>query len=161
MQKAAIGIVISENHILLVKRQDLPLWVIPGGGIDEGETAEEAVVREVKEESGLDIAIERKVAEYSPINRLASFANLFQCRLLGGEIQASDETADVQFFPLEKLPKNLFFLHREWIDDALKNSSEIIRRPLKNISYPRAILYAFVHPIITMKYLYTRATKTM
>ena len=156
MQKAALGVILSENRILLVKRRDLPLWVIPGGGIDEPESPEEAVIREVKEETGLDVTIVRKVGEYSPINRLSSMAHLFECKPVDGEIRCSAETADVQFFPLNSLPKTLFFLHREWVEDTLKKSPTIIRRPLKNITYPRAIFYALSHPIISAKYLYTR-----
>lgn len=54
-----------HQKILLIKRRDVPVWVIPGGGIEKGETSEVAAIRETKEESGYDIKIIRKVAEYS------------------------------------------------------------------------------------------------
>jgi 8-oxo-dGTP pyrophosphatase MutT (NUDIX family) len=50
----------SRNKILLVKRRDIPVWVIPGGRVEKGETSERAAVRETKEESGFDIKIIRK-----------------------------------------------------------------------------------------------------
>ncbi|MDP1879313.1 MAG: NUDIX hydrolase, partial [Parachlamydiaceae bacterium] len=65
---AAIGIIFNNDNsqVLLVKRQDIPLWVMPGGGVDPGETTEEALLREVHEETGYHVKIIRKCAEYTP-----------------------------------------------------------------------------------------------
>ena len=54
-----------DGKVLLVKRRDIPVWEIPGGAIDKNETAEIAILREIKEETGIDAIIEKKVALYS------------------------------------------------------------------------------------------------
>ncbi|MBF0208465.1 MAG: NUDIX hydrolase [Oligoflexia bacterium] len=57
----------DRKQIVMVKRRDVPIWVIPGGGIEKGESPETAAVRETKEESGFNVKIIRKVAEYTHI----------------------------------------------------------------------------------------------
>lgn len=59
--QGAFVIVLNENQqILLVKRKDVPLWDLPGGRVDPEETAEEAAVREVLEETGYSAALSAK-----------------------------------------------------------------------------------------------------
>ena len=56
-----------DNKILLIKRNTIPFkgyWALPGGRMDPGETVEQTIVREVKEETGLDVTIVSKVGEY-------------------------------------------------------------------------------------------------
>jgi len=55
----------SLKKILLVKRRDVPVWVLPGGGIEEGETPLQAAIREAKEETGFNIKVVRQVAKYT------------------------------------------------------------------------------------------------
>ena len=55
------------DKILLIKRRTLPFtgyWALPGGRVDPGETVEQTIVREVKEETGLDVEIVSKIGEY-------------------------------------------------------------------------------------------------
>jgi len=83
-----IGAVVKENKILLTKRQDWDLaeyqkiknspWQIPGGGLEFGETVEECVIRELKEETGLDVQIVRLIPKvYSSLQ--GSWHGLFIC----------------------------------------------------------------------------------
>lgn len=53
-----------KNEVLITQRQDLRNWVFPGGGIKKGELIEEAVIREVKEETGIDVKLEKLVTTY-------------------------------------------------------------------------------------------------
>lgn len=154
---AAIGIVFNKDktNILLVKRKDIPLWVLPGGGIDPHETAEQAIRRETLEETGLTVEIERKCAEYTPINTLASFTTVFICQVKGGKVRLSSETADIQFFPLQKLPPTFFYIHREWLQDAL-HYPYLIKKPLQHITYWAVFKYFACHPIQVARYLMTR-----
>lgn len=156
-KNAAIGIILNENRskVLLVKRQDIPFWVLPGGGIEDGENATDSVVREVFEETGLTVKVIRKAAEYSPINRLARQTEIFECQTLKGTLQKSSETAEISFFSLNDFPKNFFSLHKEWLQEILKNPSSIIQRPLKEVTYFNLAKFFVKHPVWLLRFLVT------
>lgn len=154
---AAIGIVLTpdKKKVLLVKRQDVPIWVLPGGGIDLGEASKEAVIREVLEETGLTVEVIRKVAEYTPINRLAKKTETFECKKISGELLKGEETREIDYFSINQLPKNLFFLHKEWLLEALLNKPEVIERELKNVTYWNLAKYFLLHPLWVLGFLKT------
>lgn len=155
---SVIGVVFSKDlqQVLLVKRRDVPAWVLPGGGIDPNETAEAAAVREVFEESGLNVAIVRQAALYTPINKLAKVTATFVCEVKGGTLTTGAETAEVAFFPLDALPKSLFFLHRQWLEDAKKGSGTVIQRRLTQVTYGHFLCYFCRHPIQVVRLLLSR-----
>jgi len=65
MDIGAVAVIFNrKNEVLITQRQDLRNWVFPGGGVKKGESIEQAVIREVKEETGAKIKIERLVATY-------------------------------------------------------------------------------------------------
>ncbi len=156
-RNAAIGVIFNQDRsqVLLVKRQDVPVWVLPGGGVEEGENSSDAVIREVLEETGLTVTIVRKVAEYTPINNLARFTEIYECAHLEGSLQKGPETRAIQFFPIKQLPKNLFFVHEEWLQDAFKNLSNPIQRPLNNVTYWNLAKYFLRHPFWVLRFLST------
>ncbi len=157
MSAAAIGIVFnSKKQILLVQRQDVPVWVLPGGGIDFGESPEAAAIREVLEETGLKTHILRKVAEYTPINRLSNPAHVFECTIESGSLLTGSETRSIQFYDLDQLPHALFFVHRDWIKDALLNQKDVIRKPINQVTYLAVIKYFCRKPFEVLRFLYTR-----
>ena len=159
LQPGAIGIVLSRNReVLLAKRGDLPIWVLPGGGIEEGESPQEALIREVKEETGIDIAIQRQCAYYSPINNLAAPTSVFLCTPLSDEISLSPETSDAAYFPLNAPPNSLFYLHANWLKESL-TSDTLIQRPLKEVNYIALIAYFFKHPWQVLRFTWTRVFK--
>lgn len=158
MRPAAIGIIVKDASVLLVKRKDVPVWVLPGGGIDDGETAEQAVVREVFEETGLQVVVVRKMAEYSPINRFTSTAHLFICQQVAGEVQLSDESADVAYFSVNALPRSLFPYHKEWLEGALnlEGDAPVRSEPMSNSTFWRIIGFYLCRPKIAAVYLMKR-----
>lgn len=158
MKDASFAIIIKEGSLLLTQRLDVPLWVLPGGGIESQESPEAAAIREVKEETGVDIRIVRKTHEMTPLNRLALPTHLFLAEPLSPPQTFSPETKENRYFPLTKLPKELFWPHRLWIEEALK-SEHLIRRPLSEISYKAALAYFLLHPWQVVRYLMTRFTK--
>ena len=155
MKPAAIGIIYNEDrtHVLLVERRDVPLLVLPGGGIDAEETPAQAVVREVWEETGLRVDVVRQIAEYSPINKLSSQTYVFECQPKDGILRTGCETASLSYYSLNNLPKNTFVVHRAWLNDALLNVSEIIRKDISQVTYLEVFKYFCKHPTQVVKYL--------
>ncbi|MCP4405010.1 MAG: NUDIX domain-containing protein [bacterium] len=60
----------GKKAILLTRRTDNGRWCLPGGGIEAGENAEEAAIREVREEVGLDVHVQRLIGVYSSLHIL-------------------------------------------------------------------------------------------
>lgn len=160
MKKAAIGIVFSKDRkkVLLVKRRDVPVWVLPGGGIEDNETAETAVERELFEETSLHVKTSRTVGQYLPINRLTSETFVFECSCdsIPEKIAPQEETLEVAFFPLENLPRFFFFLHQEWLNDALLNMPCVIIRPTTSVTWWTLAKIVATHPLLLLRYLLSR-----
>jgi ADP-ribose pyrophosphatase YjhB (NUDIX family) len=104
------GAVVRADHILLVREREDGGWTLPGGWVDVGESPSAMVVREVKEESGYDVA-PRKLAAIFDRNKhphppipIHAYKLCFLCELLGGEATPSFETPEVGFFPRNALP---------------------------------------------------------
>jgi ADP-ribose pyrophosphatase YjhB (NUDIX family) len=152
---AAIVFKNDKREVLLIKRRDVPVWALPGGGIDPGESPEEAAIREVQEETGMQVCIERHVAIYTPVSHLAKITYVFECSPLTGSLQVSSETKDVAFFPLDALPKSFFFVHNDWLEDALKNTS-LIQKPLVQVTYLNLFLHFLRHPILVTRAILAR-----
>jgi len=162
MPSAAIGIVLNpeRTQVLLVKRQDVPIWVLPGGGVDAGETPEEAILRETLEETGLAVKILRKTGEYSPINRLALDTYIFECiPVIGTEtLLTGSETKEIGYFALNDLPKDFFFVHNDWLQDALKSENRqiVLHKKITQVTYVNLVKYFIKHPWIVVRFLMTR-----
>jgi ADP-ribose pyrophosphatase YjhB (NUDIX family) len=105
---AASAIVVDEGRrILLIRRSDNALWSIPGGAMEVGERIADTAVREVREETGLEVVPEaiigiytnpRHVIEYADGEVRQQFSICFACRRVGGELATSDESTEVGFF---------------------------------------------------------------
>ncbi|MCB1114607.1 MAG: NUDIX hydrolase [Chlamydiia bacterium] len=154
MKQAVFAFVLKEGQILLTKRNDVPLWVLPGGGIDPGETPENACKREVKEETGLEAKLIRKTHELSPVNRLAEPTHLFLASATGTLLASSDESVENRFFPLDELPKDLFWPHGLWLKEALTQDG-VVQRELVEISWLNLLKYALKHPSHVIKFAKT------
>ena len=152
------GIIFSEDKkkILFIKRRDVPVWVLPGGGIDQGETPEQAVLRELQEETGYQVEISRKVAEYSPKCRLARYTYFFEAQILSGTPTIGAETADIQFFSINNLPKRLPPPYPDWIQDACLFDHQTIKKEITSVTYLVLIKYLISHPILVIRFLLTK-----
>jgi len=116
------------NKVLLIKRKTVPFdeyWALPGGRMDPEESVEETVVREVKEETGLEVAIFRKVGEYHEEGvqqgvEYDYYAACFLVNPLNNEIRKQDsEVEEIRLFSLAKLPEKLAFEHATMVQDFL------------------------------------------
>ncbi|MBI2449955.1 MAG: NUDIX hydrolase [Candidatus Nealsonbacteria bacterium] len=121
---AVDGVILEEGKILLEKRSYYPFigyWVIPGGHVEYGETVEEAVKREMKEELGISVRIKKLIGVYSDPKRDPRYhvvSMVFLLERTKGEICLNDESLEFQFFPLDQLPENIGFDHRKIINDS-------------------------------------------
>lgn len=155
-KEAAIGIIFNEDRqkVLLVKRCDVPVWVLPGGGIEVDEKPEEAVCREAWEETGLRVKVVRKVANYTPLNRLSKPTYLFECERIDGMIRTGCETKEIAFFDFNQLPRTFFIVHRDWLQDALQHlSTEPLNKPIARVTYFEFFKYFCHHPLQVLRFL--------
>jgi len=117
---------------------------------------EEAVIREIKEETGLNTTIVRQGALFTPINRLSQKTYLYVCEAEEGTPLSTEETLAAAFFPLEALPSSFFFIHANWLHEIMAHPSMIINRPLTEITYWNLFKYFFLHPILVIRALLSR-----
>jgi ADP-ribose pyrophosphatase YjhB (NUDIX family) len=120
--------VIHEGKILLTKRDDFETWILPSGGVEEGESIAQAALRETKEETGLDVELTRMVGIYSRLGNMPGVhAVLFTARPTGGEIKCQEgETIAVEWFPFDEIPSPLSIGHKKRIEDALSGASGVV-----------------------------------
>ncbi|WP_329464227.1 NUDIX domain-containing protein [Streptomyces sp. NBC_01431] len=96
----------GEGRLLLQRRRDSGLWALPGGGMELGDSLPGTAVREVKEETGLDVEITglvgtytdpRHIIEYSDGEVRRQFNICFTARITGGEPALSEESTELRF----------------------------------------------------------------
>ena len=118
---------------MLIKRNTRPFvgyWALPGGRMDPGETIEQTIVREVKEETGLEVAIVRVVGDYVEKGvkddiEYEYYPTCFVVKPVGGAIKKQEsEIQEIKLFRLNELPKPLAFEHDQMIEDYLKTKNE-------------------------------------
>ncbi|MCA9911702.1 MAG: NUDIX domain-containing protein [Anaerolineae bacterium] len=129
----------EAGEILLQQRSDNGQWTIPGGAIEPGEEPGEAIIREVREETGLDVIPERLVgvyggeahiAQYPNGDQVAMIALIFACRIVGGTLQTDDdETLDLQYFAPDALPLNFPERYHKIIEDFLTRTEPFFHTP--------------------------------
>ncbi len=121
------GVIIKRGtegeEVLLAVRADVWGWELPGGNLEPGESAEEALRREVEEETGLDVEVGRHVGDYTRTGFRPHTARVFLCRVLGGELRSSRETPRVRWWSLRSLPATLFPWYAQPLSDAQEKGS--------------------------------------
>src|SRR2546421_3199115 len=102
----------QEGRVLVIHRRDNDLWALPGGAQEIGEYIAEAVVRETKEEAGIDIEVEDIIGVYTNPSHVVEFSDgevrqqfsiCFRARYLGGVLASSDETSDARWVGQDQL----------------------------------------------------------
>lgn len=109
---ASAVVVDDEGRLLLHRRSDNAQWSIPGGAMELGERIAETAIREVREETGLEVDISQLVGIYSDPGHVVAYSDgevrqqfsiCFACRVVGGQEATSDESLEVAFFPPDQI----------------------------------------------------------
>ena len=124
----------SRQKVLLTRRKDNGLWCLPGGHMESGESVEECCVREVFEETGLQVRVKRLTGVYSnpdqlviyPDGNQAHFVVMnFEVEIVEGELSLSDETSEIGYFSLEEIESMpMHDRHVDRVTDALAGQVE-------------------------------------
>jgi len=118
----------KENtpKVLLIERGDNPYkgcWAFPGGFLDMDETTEQCAIRELKEETGLDVTGVQQIGAYSKVDRDPRGRTITVAYLAVVEspmdVKGQDDAAKAQWFPIDALPE-LAFDHDEIMKDAIE-----------------------------------------
>ncbi len=118
----------DAGHVLLSRRADSGWWNLPGGGVEPYESVTEGVVREVREETGLDVQAGRLVGVYSKPQK-HEVVLVFECSIQGGVLGPSDEADHHEWFAPDALPSEYFLpKHRERVEDALRDAAAAVIR---------------------------------
>jgi ADP-ribose pyrophosphatase YjhB (NUDIX family) len=114
------AIIETAGGIVLIKRKNPPAgWAIPGGFVDYGETLEEAVCREMEEETGLNVNLSRQFHTYSdPLRdpRHHTISTIF-IATASGKPNAGDDAKEARVFTKDNLPEDIAFDHRQILED--------------------------------------------
>ena len=118
----------GREKVLLTRRTDNGQWCLPGGGMEPGESAAEACLREVWEETGLRVRVLRLIGVYSNPNQLVVYPDgnkvhmvvlSFEAEVTGGELGLSNETTDFGYYTLEEAAgMDIIGNHFQRIEDA-------------------------------------------
>ncbi|MDE0010745.1 MAG: NUDIX domain-containing protein [Candidatus Poribacteria bacterium] len=118
----------DRKKILLTRREDNSQWCLPSGGMEPGESASETCIREVEEETGLQVRIKRLIGVYTTPdelivyqdgNKIQLVALCFEAEIVGGELRLSSETTEYGYFSYQEIQKlDLLMNHARRIEDA-------------------------------------------
>ena len=117
-----------DGTIVLVKRRNPPHgWALPGGFVDEGETVEQAVIREMKEETDLELEELRQFKVYSDPKRdpRGHTVSVVFTSTGVGELKAQDDAMEIGLFTETTLPDEIAFDHREILNDYFIHKKEM------------------------------------
>lgn len=124
----------AREQVLLTRREDNGRWCLPGGGMDAGESAAEACVRELLEETGLEVRVTKLIGiyttpdilmEYPDGNRIQPVAFSFEAEITGGKLGLSDETTEVGWYTTQEMESmDILEHHIVRIRDGMENRPE-------------------------------------
>lgn len=147
--------VLDDGRVLLTQRSDLSVWCLPGGFIDDGESVAAAAIREVREETGLDVALTRLVGVYSRPRwrRGGGHDLLFAARPVGGALAVPNaEVLDARWCEPDALPDPLLWWFHQRIRDAFAGVGGSVARAQHAIWPFQEDLYALLdHGAFTLQ----------
>ena len=124
---ASFGLIFDEqNKILLCHRLDYDLWNLPGGTMEVGESPWGCVIREVKEETGLDVEIIRLAGIYNKPEK-SELVFSFICKIIGGQLTLNEEADKIEYFAIKDIPHNTSPKQVDRIHDVLEKKEIVYK----------------------------------
>lgn len=120
------AVVRDDGRILVIRRADNGAWELPGGVLELAEAPEDGVHREVWEETGIHVAVERLTGVYKNMNR-GVVALVFRCHPIGGEARTSEESTDVRWFSADEVEGHMSEAFAVRLLDALAPDAPYVR----------------------------------
>jgi len=114
----------KQEEVLLCHRNDYDLWNLPGGGLKKGETPWDCIIRETKEETGLDVEISRLMGIYSKPHK-NEIVFVFVCNAISGSLTLNKEARDLKYFALNHIPKNTVPKQVERLSHYFENKEKV------------------------------------
>jgi 8-oxo-dGTP diphosphatase len=101
------GIVVrDDDRVLVIRRDDNDHWEAPGGVLEQDESFEDGVRREVLEETGLEVSVERLTGVYKNLNR-GIVALVFRCHPAGGDAQPTAEAREIRWMTKQEVESSM------------------------------------------------------
>jgi 8-oxo-dGTP diphosphatase len=122
----AAAVVDDEGRVLAVRRVDNDRWEPPGGVLELEESVEAGLLREVREETGLVVDVERLTGVYKNMRR-GIVALVFRCRPVSGEAGTSDEVAECRWLTPEQVRQHMDEAYAVRVLDALSSDGPHVR----------------------------------
>ncbi len=141
----------KRKEILLVQRNDVPFWVIPGGHSNSGENFSQTASREFYEETGLKAKNISLIAIYH--NRLNYQKYLFKGQVLKGKLKTGKETRDIKWFNPTKLPTPISLYEKARVSDFINYKTRVIKRK-DEVDLLKEIFNQFRNPLIFVNLLF-------
>jgi len=110
----------APDSVVLIRRKNPPHgWAIPGGFVDLGESVEAAAIREMKEETGLDVTLVRQFHTYSDPARdpRGHTVTVVFIGVAAGTPSGGDDALEARAYAKDHLPRDLAFDHAQVLDD--------------------------------------------
>ncbi len=140
----------DKNEILLIKRGVVPgkgSWALPTGFIEQHENPEDAVIRELREETNIEGRIKRLVGVYT--EKTALYGNVlligYEMDVVSGKPRPGSDTTSARFYPVEKMPRIFFRSHRAVIRDALNRLPAVYIEMLKSKITEATVTHAHLY----------------
>jgi len=117
----------DRDRVFLCLGEDVVIWNLPGGGAEQGEPPWTTVVREVREETGLDVRVERLSGVYWRPEQ-TEVNSAFVCRVVGGTFIKTWEAVEPGYFALDEMPERTVRRHVARVRDALEHREETVMK---------------------------------
>lgn len=149
---AHIAVINKKGQILLTQRNDVPLWVIPGGHIEKGETPKKAAKRELFEETGFRVKSQKLAARYRSLDKKWC-KYLYSGKLHSGQKRISPEVRVIGWFFSHNLPYPMTLYEKRRINDIFLPKKKSLSR-VDKLTVSEEIINQSKNPLVFFRLIF-------